>query len=295
MRKSIAASAVLAALWAAPTSLGADATVRIGPNGFNPATATIVQFDSVTFRNTDRAAHRVVVPGTTCTLSLQPNDSVSCTFASPGTFRYSDPGQTGSGFRGTITVRRAPRGVMIEATPPHDYVVVFGGSMSVRGYVTNNRPGEKVTITADPRSELDPARRITVTTGRDGEYRLRIQPRTRTTYTAEWRGATSRTLTVHVRPRIALRKVGRNVYLVTVVAGDSFAGKSVVLRRQQSLESKSMVVVRRITLRQNPRTQSISQRAFRLKVRRGLRLRVSLGNGVAAPNYLGSHSNFIRA
>jgi plastocyanin len=294
MRRSIAASAVLAALWAAPASMGADATVTIGPNGFSPATARIEQGESVTWRNNDQTAHRVVVTGTQCNLSLQPNQSSSCTFGTPGTLNYSDPGQTGSGFRGTITVTRAPqRDVSIEVAPPHDNVVIFGGALSVRGYVTSNQAGEDVTITADPMG-ADPARRITVSTGSDGEYRLRVQPRTRTTYTAQWRGASSRPLTAHVRPRIGLRKVGRNRFAVTVVAADSLAGRSVVIRRQRSRRSKAMMFAARVTLRENPRTESISQRTFRLRVRRGLRLRAHLGTSQVAPNYLGSRSNLIR-
>lgn len=295
MQRSIAAFVVLAALWAAPTSLGADATVTIGPNGFNPPSVTIEQTESVTWRNNDQQAHRVVVAGTQCNLSLQPNQSSSCSFGTPGTLNYSDPGETGSGFRGTITVTRAPqRGVSLDFGVGQDNIVIFGGSLTLTGFVTSNQSSESVTITADPLG-VDPPRRITVTTGTDGAYRLRVQPRVRTTYTAEWRGATSRALTALVRPRVGLRKVGRNRYTVTVVAADSFAGSDVIIRRQRSVRNKRLVYVRRITLRENPRSETVSQRTFRLRVRRGLRLRAFLTTREAAPAYLASHSNLIRA
>jgi plastocyanin len=295
MRTSIAALAVLAALWAAPTSLAADANVTIGANGFSPTSVTIEQTESVTWRNNDQQAHRVVVTGTQCNLSLQPNQSSSCTFGTPGTFNYSDPGETGSGFRGTINVTRAPqRGVSIDAGVGQDNVVIFGGALTLTGFVTSNQSGESVTITGDPLG-IDPPRRVTVTTTTEGSYRLRVQPRVRTTYTAEWRGAESRVFTALVRPRVGLRKVGRNRFAVTVVAGDSFAGNDVIIRRQRSLRNRRLVFVRRITLRQNPRTSTVAQRTFRLRVRRGLRLRAFLPTREAAPGYIASQSNVIRA
>ena len=296
MRRSIAASVVLAALWAAPTSPGADATVTIGPNGFSPPSVTIEQAESVTWRNNDQQAHRVVVAGTQCNLSLQPNQSSSCSFGTPGTLNYSDPGETGSGFRGTITVTRAPqRGVSLDPGVGQDNIVIFGGGLTLTGIVTSNQSGESVTITADPLGVDDPVRRIDVTTRQGGEYSLRVQPRVRTTYTAEWRGVKSRALTALVRPRIGLRKVGRSLYAVTVVAADSFAGSDVVIRRQRSLRNKRLVFVRRVTLRQNPRTETVAQRTFRLGIRRGLRLRAFLTTREAAPAYLASRSNLIRA
>jgi plastocyanin len=296
MRTLIATSAALAALWAVPTSLGADATVTVTSTGFNPASVTIEQTESVTWRNTDAEPHRVVVTGTQCNLSLQPNQSSSCSFGTPGTLNYSDPGETGTGFRGTITVTRAPqRGVSLDAGVGQDNIVIFGGSLTLTGFVTSNQPGESVTITADPLGIDDPPRRITVMTRTEGEYSIRVQPRVRTTYTAEWRGAASRALTAFVRPRVGLRKVGRNLYAVTVVAADSFVDRQVVILRQRSVRNKRMVIAARVRLRENPRSETISQRTFRLRVRRGLRLRAVLPSRVAAPAYLPGRSNFIRA
>jgi plastocyanin len=295
MKKQIALVMLSLALYAAPAALAAPANVTITATGFNPQAVTIEAGESVTWRNTSTAQRRVVVTGTQCNLTLQPNQSSSCTFDSPGTLNYTDPGQTGAGFRGTITVTRAPnRNVTIEQGEGEDNIVIFGGSLSLNGVVSSEESGEQVTIVADPLG-LDPARRVTVTTRNGGEWSLRVQPRVRTSYMAIWRGTESRVFNAYVRPRITLRKVGRNRFTVSVVAGDSFAGKQVIIRRQRSRTDRRWRIVRRVLLAENPRTETISQRTLRLRVPRGFRMRVLLTAREARPAYLGSQSNIIRA
>jgi plastocyanin len=295
MRTAVAAVSVVIGLWAVPAALGADATISITANGFSPTSVDIEQGETVTWRNNDREAHRVVVPGTRCNLSLQPEQSSSCTFGVPETLNYSDPGETGPGFRGTVTVTRSPqRAVTIAAGIGQDNVVIFGGALTLTGFVSSNDPGEQVTIVADPLG-VDPPRRITVTTGDDGQYRLRVQPRVRTQYTAEWRDTTSRVYTTLVRPRVTLRKVGRNRFAITVVAGDSFADMNVLVRRQRSRGDNRYRIVRRVRLAENPRSETISQRTFRLFVPVGFRLRAFLPDRLTGPGYLAGQSNSIRA
>jgi hypothetical protein len=55
------------------------------------------------------------------------------------------------------------------------------------------------------------------------------------------------------------------------------------------------VIARRLLLRENPRSETISQRTFVLRVPRGFRLRAFLTAREAAPAYLGSQSNITRA
>jgi plastocyanin len=291
MRRLIALIAVPLALWAAPAAVAVPANVAITATGFNPSSVTIEVGETVTWRNTDTEAHRVVVAGTSCNLTLQTLQSSSCEFNTPGRLNYSDPGEAGSGFRGTIEVESAPtRGVTLQSNRE---VVIFGGAITLSGAISSRQAGQTVTITVDPAGE--PARRIDVETGTGGEWSLRAQPRIRTQYTARWRNTTSEVFTVQVRPRVSLRKVGRNAFSVIVVAADSFAGKQVHIRRQRSRRNRSLRTVARVTLRRNPRSETIAQRTFRLRVRRGFRMRAFLPQSQAGANYVSSQSNLIRA
>ena len=69
--------------------------------------------DSVTWKNTDTADHQVMVDNSTCKLSLEPGQSSSCTFATPGTFKFQDPTAKGAGFTGTLTVGQNTRSVSL--------------------------------------------------------------------------------------------------------------------------------------------------------------------------------------
>jgi plastocyanin len=292
MRKLIAFAVVSLAVWTAPAALAQPANVAITATGFNPDSVTIEVGETVTWRNADTAAHRVVVAGTTCNLTLQPLQSSSCEFNTPGRFTFRDPDEAGSGFRGTIDVETAPtRGVTLSATRE---LVLFGDSVTLSGAISSRQAGQSVTITVDPAGG-EPARRIEVDTTTGGEWSLRAQPRIRTQYTARWRNSTSEPLTVHVRPRVSLRKVGRRAFAVVVVAAESFAGRFVQIQRQRSRRSRALVTVTRVVLRRNPRTETTAQRTFRLRVRRGFRMRAILPLSQAGPNYVSSRSNIIRA
>jgi hypothetical protein len=265
--------------------------VVIGATGFNPSSVTIEAGETVTWRNSDSQAHRVVVTGTQCNLSLQPLQSSSCEFRTSGRLSYTDPGESGSGFRGTIEVEPAPtRGVTLTASRP---MVTFGDSVRLSGTISSRQQGQTVTVVAAPAG--DPARRIDVETGEGGQWTLRVQPRLKTRYTARWHDSASDSFTALVRPRVAIRKVGRSVFSVVVVAADSFAGDFVQVMRQRSRKNARLVTVRRVILRENPRTDTTAQRTFRLRVRRGFKMRAFLPQSQAGRNYVASWSNFIRA
>jgi plastocyanin len=291
VKKLLLAPVLAGALCAVPAATGVPANVAITATGFNPSSVAIEAGETVTWRNADTQAHRVVVTGTQCNLSLQPLQSSSCEFKTPGRLSYSDPGESGPGFRGTIEVEPAPtRGVTLNASRP---IVTFGDSVRLSGTISSRQQGQTVTVTAAPAG--DPPRRIDVETGEGGEWTLRVQPRLKTRYTARWHDSTSETFTALVRPRVALRKVGRSLFSVVVVAADSFAGDFVQIARQRSRANPRLVTVKRVFLRENPRTDTTAQRTFRLRVRRGFKMRALLPQSQAGANYVASWSNFIRA
>src|SRR5688572_32335667 len=80
MRRLFIAVAAVLALIALGSATAADRAVTITRTGFVPADVTIAVGDSVTWRNTDTAAHQVVFTGTACNLTIQPGASGSCTF-----------------------------------------------------------------------------------------------------------------------------------------------------------------------------------------------------------------------
>src|SRR5215211_2104425 len=104
MGKKFAAALVLA-LAALPAASAADRAVTIASTGFSPRDVTVAAHDSVTWRNTDSKAHRVVFDKAPCNLTVQPGASGSCLFHAGGKFNYRDPGGQGNTFAARLTVR----------------------------------------------------------------------------------------------------------------------------------------------------------------------------------------------
>ena len=80
----------------------ASATVKITKTGYTPTSVSITAGDAVVFTNSDTVVHTVDFKTTTgvhCSvaipLAVQPAQSASCTFSSPGKFSFSDPAAKG--------------------------------------------------------------------------------------------------------------------------------------------------------------------------------------------------------
>src|SRR5262245_23623499 len=116
MRKLLFAAVGVALLMGGSVALARTAAVEITKNGFSSRDVAVQSGDSVSWKNSDAAAHEVAVDKTNCKLSLQPSQSGTCTFASPGTFTFRDPtvkgsDQKGSAFAGTLSVAQNTRAV----------------------------------------------------------------------------------------------------------------------------------------------------------------------------------------
>jgi plastocyanin len=287
MRKLIVL-ALLPALFvlAGPTATAATRQVSLTRSGFLPASVTITVGDTVTWTNQDSVRRSVVSDtGVFSSGLIDPGKTFSYTFTKTGTFRYRDGTRTN--VRGTVVVRNAPATVTIAASR---VVLIFGGDVTLSGAISTRQSGQTVTLVAQPYSQ--PAERIQLQTGTDGAWSYSAQPRINTTYTVQYRNATSGPVGVSVRPRMTLRKVAVNRYSVSLVAGRSFAGKVGYVARW-SPRLRRWVQVRRYTLVQSQTASTVSVATLRFKVARRTKLRAFISQAQAQPGYVNGYSNVI--
>ena len=227
MRRLIPLLAMALALLAAGPAASATSTVQIKRTGFSPASVTINQDDSVTWRNTDTINHQVVANGGQfASPILGPGRSWTFTFRNSGTYRYHDG--LHPSLRGTVTVRGAPPVVTLATSAP---VVKFGGQAMLTGTVNNRRAGQTVTIVQLPAGQATKQVIATLQTTDNGAFSYGVTPQLNTLYQAQWRGAES-SVTVQVQPMVKLPFVSRTGYFhFYVTASQSFAGRYVYLQR----------------------------------------------------------------
>jgi hypothetical protein len=289
MRKVLLA-ALAVALLAGGSAFAMTAPVEISKSGFNTHDVSIQSGDAVSWKNTDTTAHDVAVANTSCKLSLAPSQTGSCTFASPGTFTYNDPtmkdsDRKGSPFAGTLAVAQNSRSVSIAAS--HS-IGIFGDAMTLSGTVSSKQAGETVSIKSMPTGA--PASTTDVTTTAGGAWSLQVQPRVRTNYQSTYDNATSAPVTINVRPRITLQKVGRNSFLVVVLAQHSMAGKTVDVARWSG---GHWVTIGQTPLESIARTSTVAVGHVTSFVPLSTKLRVFMTAAQAGPDYANGQSNFV--
>jgi plastocyanin len=280
------------ALAALPSATAADRPVTISAAGFVPPDVTIAVGDSVTWRNADTRVHQVVVAQTTCSLTIAPGASGSCTFRAGGKFNYRDPTASGRGFRGTITVTGPRASVTLAASRG---VVPFGVRVTVSGVVSSQAAGETVSVSAQECGKTTFTRLGEATTTAGGNWTLAVKPARTTMYQARWRAADSPAATVKVRPVLRLTRVGSR-FTVRVTAAQSFVGKYVFLQRYRTAVRR-WATLRRVrlgTARTPTAGTVVTSARFSNRVRRGWRLRALLTQVQAGTCYVASPSNTLR-
>jgi plastocyanin len=287
MRKVLVALGGLCALVVASAAFADAVGIDITSAGFNPKDVTVESGSAVTWKNSDSVPHNVVVDKTNCNLSLQPKQSSACTFSTPGTFTYDDPTTTNAAFGGKVTVAPAAQRTVTLVTSRT--LAIFGAAATLSGTTSGKKAGETVTVVASPAGE--PAHRIDVKTTDGGNWTLRVQPRVRTEYQAQYANAQSGKVTINVRPRITLQKVGLNRFLIVVLANRPLAGKVVQLTRWQ--RGQGWVPTQEVLLNAIARTDTIAVRTVISFVPVGTKLRVFLPADQVSPDFLEGHSNFV--
>lgn len=286
MRKFLLLTLALLAVAAPPATEAATRHVTIVRSGFLPSGITITVGDTVTWTNMDTVKRSVVSDtGLFSSGLLDIGQNFSFTFTRAGTFRYRDGTRTNE--RGTVTVRAPAASVSLTASKQ---AVIFGGQVELSGSISTRQSGQTVTIVVAPMG--DQATRVQVTTGASGVWRYVAQPRIQTSYTAEYRSASSAAVAVNVRPRITLRKVGTIRYAVTVTAARSLAGRAAYVARW-STKFQRWIQVRRFVLVQSSTSATSAVASVRVRVARRTKLRAFMSPAQTQPGYVNGYSNVI--
>ncbi len=165
--------------------------------------------------------------------------------------------------------------------------VVYGGTVKLSGVVSSHQTGTKVRVLtrAYGASTFSEIASVDTTTG--GAWSYTASPVILTRYQAQVASATSRVVTVKVRPKIVLelksRTARRGTFMVTVNGDRSFTGKNVLVQR---LTSSGPTTLKHIKLG----TDSSATFSIRLPQRRA-RVRVVMSTSQAAPGYIAGYSN----
>ncbi len=299
-RKSLITALAVMSLVVVAAATAKTVTVSITKNGYVPATVTVVTGDTVQFTNSDTVVHQVVfkaTTGVTCApnpLVLQPAQSGTCTFASAGSFSYSDPNVKGNTYRGSVTVTGAsPADSLTIAAKPQ--IIIFGGKATLTGTLSSQKTGENVEVLATACGQNAASKVTTVQTTTGGAYTAVVQPLQNTVYTVKVKNTSSPAVSVKVKPRLRLGKVAAHRYSLRVYAAQSFAGKYATFQRFNGTLHR-WVAIQRVLLRTNATGVAptvISSAAFRSTIKSGIRVRVILPQLQVGSCYLPGLSNTI--
>ena len=187
---------------------------------------------------------------------------------------------------GAVAVSAAapPNSVTIALSRP---AVVYGGTVKLSGAVSNHKVGEKVTILAEAFGETSFSDIVTVDTVSGGKWSYVAKPMIRTSYEAKWKGATSPSVTVKVRPLISLELVSlaSRSFSTTVTGARSFQGKFVLVQR---LTSAGTLTLKKLTL------DASSSATFHVRLHPGRnRLRIVMPSSQTAPGYITGYSKVL--
>ena len=158
--------------------------------------------------------------------------------------------------------------------------VVYGGSVTLSGKVSNSKAGETVDVLAEAYGASSFSSLGTVGTIAGGKWTDVVNPTIETAYHATWKSATSSTVTVKVRPMITLTLINLSTgrFSTKVTAARAFAGKFVLVQR---LSSTGVKTLKKVTL------DAGSSATFRVRLHHGRsRLRVVMPTSQTAPGYI---------
>jgi hypothetical protein len=189
-----------------------------------------------------------------------------------------------------VVATQAPKSVSLHAGQS---TVVYGRALSLFGSVANGQAGESVTITEQRLPSFSGVETVaTLQTATDGSFNTVVRPQIRTLYRANDGQTTSNTISINVRPRLSLARLGSHRFALKAMAARSFAGRFAVLQRW-SLRSHRWISVKRVFFTRSITSASptITSRAvFRARLG-GARIRAYVPRSQVSAGYVSGVSN----
>lgn len=189
-------------------------------------------------------------------------------------------------------VAAAPPTLTLKASPT---VVSYGGSTTLSGVLSTQKSGQRVDITAQECGQTAFKKVSTVTTTTGGAFTYAAKPVMNTKYQAKQKGATSPTAAVQVSPTLALKKLAKNKFSVSVTAGQTLVGKFVVFQRLRRTKWVSLKHVTLATVTHGTKPTEVSSASFTVRLPVKLRVRAVLPAAQATTCYLPAKSKVIRS
>ena len=195
-----------------------------------------------------------------------------------------------------VVAAKATRSLALDANRS---AVTYGGVVTLTGSVANGQAGDSVTITEHRLPAVGGLQTQTVTTvqaAADGSFSVQVHPVIHTLYRASTGQTTSNSVSVQVRPKLMLSRIGVHRFLARVVAARSFVGRYGVLQRWSASRHHWLSVGRVFFTRELSITSPtvVSRATFRARFHRA-RIRVLIRGSQVGPGYLAAFSNLARA
>jgi plastocyanin len=285
MRRLLLLPLMVFALAAASPAGAADHNVSITKSGFSPASLTIPNGDSVTWKNNDTTNHQIVSDNNsfTTTRVLSPGQTATRIFPNAGTFAYHDG--VNQALKGTVVVTQT-RSVSLQ--PVGAQKVRFTQSLTLRGQVSQrNSNNQQVLVQAREYGETN-FRTVARTTTSQSAWDVLVKPRRNTEYRAVWQNVPSDATNVFVTPLLTLRLASGHRFSVRAAADVSLRGHRVLMqrlnRRQHVWRTIRSV---RLTRVRATSTSYVASTVVKLRVRRGTIVRAYLTRRQAGPAMFG--------
>lgn len=186
----------------------------------------------------------------------------------------------------------APATLTLKAAPT---VVAYAGSTTLSGVLSTLKSGQRVDILGQDCGQGAFKKVTTVTTTTGGAFTYAAKPTMNTNYQAKQKAVTSPTAAVQVAPTLALKKLARNKFSVSVTAAQTFVGKFVVFQRWRTSKWVSLKHVTLTTLTQGTKPTEVTSATFTIKLPTRLKIRAVLPAAQAATCYLPTKSKVVRS